>query len=148
MVKMGQKNKADRRDADKKMVDEIFNQDYQEKTAASEYNEMGRLGDFVRKYKPFENGEPVIMDFMKFYNVKLKYAKELMRQKASGQYDDPYTKSLYMLDKIKTPQTVNFVSYMMKIGVGKSGDQKDSEIVLALEACRDTFDYINERSRK
>ena len=130
------------------MIGDALNQDRLGKILSSEYNQMESLSDFLREYKPFEKGSPIIKDLIKFYDVKLEYAKKLMVGKASGKEKDPYTKSLYMLDKNKTPQTVNTVSYIMKIEVGKSNDQKDSEIVLALKACRDTFNYINERSRK
>ncbi|MBI4894169.1 MAG: hypothetical protein HY833_00310 [Candidatus Aenigmarchaeota archaeon] len=129
-------------------IGEILKQDRRDRIVASDYNESDGLSDFLRKYKPFENGNPNIGQIMKFYDVKLNYARSLIVQKASGKKNDVYSESLYMLNKSSTPQTVNSVSYIMKMGLGKSKDPKDSEIVLALEACRDTFNYINDRSKK
>jgi hypothetical protein len=144
---MEQKDKKNKRTVDENPIGEILKQDRRDKIVASDYNESDGLSDFLGKYKPFEDGNPNIKQIMKFYDVKLNYARSLMIQKASGK-DDVYSKSLYMLNKSSNPQTVNAVSYIVKIELGKSNDQKDSEIVLALKACRDTFDYINDRSKK
>jgi len=129
-------------------AEDIFRQELKEKMTALKYNELDGLGSFLRKYKPFEDGNPRVMDLMRFYDVKLEYAKDLMRRRSDAVGKAPYRESLITLEHAKTPQTVNAVYYAMKIGVGKSKDPMDSEIVLALEACRDTFNYINERSKK
>jgi len=147
MVEMKQSDKTDERRSGEPYAEGLFRQQVREKMTAVNYNRLDGLGSFLREYKPFEDGNPKVVDLMKFYDVKLEYAKDLMRRKAGTEWEDPYRKSLKMLEIKKTPQTVNTIYYMMKMSVGKSSDQKDSEIVLALEACRDTFNYINERTK-